>query len=80
MKKRKTKKCLISKKEPTARSLSITSVGLYEGNWGITLSDGSLLEGVEEIIQTKPAYSDGYTVTVKIFVPCKKKPITANAF
>lgn len=62
------------------KSLSIVSAGLVNGKWGIILSDGSELAGVEEIVQTKPSYSDGYTVTAKIFIPIVPKPITKPAF
>lgn len=59
-------------------SLHIISAGLVNGVWGIVLSNGMTLEGVEEIIQTKPSYSDGYMVTAKIFIPIPKKSITKS--
>ena len=61
-----------------SKRLTIVSAGLVNGMWGIILSDGSVLDGVEEIIQTKPSYSDGYTITAKIFIPCKSPPITKS--
>lgn len=61
------------------KHLFIKAAGLNDGKWGITLSDGSLLDGVEEILQTKPSYSDGFTVTAKIFIPFKDKKITKDA-
>lgn len=60
------------------KTLRIVSAGLVNGVWGIVLSNGMSLEGVEEIIQTKPSYSDGYSVTAKIFIPFKDKPITKS--
>ena len=65
--------------KPVEKRLHIKSAGLFGGVWGIEFSDGSVLDGVEEIIQTKPAYSDGYTVTAKIFIPVKDRPITKPA-
>ena len=53
------------------KTLHIVTAGLFNGKWGIVLSNGMELEGVEEIVQTKPSYSDGYTVTAKIFIPFK---------
>jgi hypothetical protein len=74
--KTKTKTKNNSPVQSDPKSLSIVTAGLLNGKWGIVLSDGSVLDGVEEIIQTKPSYSDGYYVTAKIFIPIKDKPIT----
>lgn len=60
------------------QSLHIISAGLMNGVWGIMLSNGMRLDGVEEINQTKPSYSDGYTMTAKIFIPTSNKPITKS--
>ena len=57
-------------------SVHIVSAGLVNGKWGIVLSNGMELEGVQEIIQTKPSYSDGYSVVIKVFIPVKSTPIT----
>lgn len=59
--------------------LHIVSAGLMNGKWGIVLSNGQELYGVEEINSTKPAYSDGYWITAKIFIPVPDKPITKEA-
>jgi hypothetical protein len=59
-------------------SLHIVSAGLVNGKWGIVLSNGMELDGVQEIIQTKPSYSDGYSVVIKVFIPVKSAPITKS--
>ena len=77
MKTKKTKnKVVAPTTPPEPDKLHIVTAGLFNGKWGIVLSNGMLLDGVEEILQTKPSYSDGYTVTAKIFIPFKDKPIT----
>lgn len=67
-----------AKPEPQPTTLKVVSAGLIGEKWGIVLSNGALLEGVEEIIQAKPSYSDGFSITAKIFVPFTKELITAE--
>lgn len=45
----------ISAPEAVEPQLHIISAGLVNGKWGIVLSNGMELEGVQEIIQTKPS-------------------------
>lgn len=79
MKTRKTKTAVQPKVEVKQdEAVQVVSAGLIDGKWGVKLSNGTVLDGVEEIVQSKPSYSDGYSIVVKIFVPLKKEPITAE--
>ena len=81
--KKKSIKSAILKAEPLVAApneLTIVSAGLLNKKWGVVLSNGSMLSGVEELVQAKPSYSDGYSITIKVWVPFEKQPITKPAF
>ena len=82
MKKKTIKSAILRAKPPVAapNNLTVVSAGLLNGKWGVVLSNGSMLSGVEEIVQSKPSYSDGYSITIKVWVPFEKQPITKPAF
>lgn len=78
---KKTKKNITPIKPMTAalpKALTVVSAGLLNGKWGVVLSNGDVLSGVEEIVQAKPSYSDGYSITIKVWVPFEKQPITKS--
>jgi hypothetical protein len=81
--KKKSIKSVIRQAQPLVAApdnLTVVSAGLLNGKWGVILSNGSMLSGVEEIVQAKPSYSDGYSITIKVWVPLEKPPITKPAF
>lgn len=73
---RKKKKAMVVTPVAEPKKVTITSAGIVNGVFQVLLSDGSILEGVDEIATKKVGY--GSSLYVNIFCKVDSAPATPS--